>query len=336
MRQTGTVLRMAVVVVLAALSLGAGQAYRLPEYARVWPPPPEAARVRYLRTLDPVTARGPRSLMSRFFRAVIGANDEPSMSQPYGLAVSPDRRLYVADTGAHAIHVMPLDKNGYSAIAVEADSLIGMAVAGGRVFSTDSTTGRVLCFDHNGHMVWSRGQKDGFRRPTGLAAGPDRLYVVDTLQNRVVVLGLDGRPIGAFGTQGTAAGQFNYPTNVARGADGRVYVTDSMNFRVQVFDADGQFLSMFGHLGDGSGDFNRPKGVSVDSDGHVYVVEGLNDVVQIFDGDGRLLLDFGESGNGPGQFWLPSGIAIVNDIVYVADAANRRVQLFEYVSERRR
>ena len=139
-----------------------------------------------------------------------------------------------------------------------------------------------------------------------------------------------------FGSQGTAAGQFNYPTNVARGGDGRIYVTDSMNFRVQVFDPDGQFLSMFGHLGDGSGDFNRPKGVSVDSEGHVYVVEGLNDVVQIFDGDGRLLLDFGESGKGPGQFWLPSGIAIVNDIVYVADAANRRVQLFEYVSERRR
>ena len=92
----------------------------------------------------------------------------------------------------------------------------------------------------------------------------------------------------------------------------------------------------FGSDVNGSGDFNRPKGVSVDSEGHVYVVEGLNDVVQIFDGDGQLLLDFGESGKGPGQFWLPSGIAIVNDIVYVADAANRRVQLFEYVSERRR
>jgi DNA-binding beta-propeller fold protein YncE len=102
---------------------------------------------------------------------------------------------------------------------------------------------------------------------------------------------------------------------------------------VQVFDRKGNPLASFGRLGDAPGDFDKPKGIAVDSGGHIYVVEGLNDLVQIFDADGRLLLAFGGSGNGPGQLWLPSGIAIVNDIIYVADAANRRVQMFEYVKE---
>ena len=147
----------------------------------------------------------------------------------------------------------------------------------------------------------------------------------------MVIVGFNGEYLGAFGARGDGPGQFNFPTNIARGADGRLYVTDTMNFRVQVFDADGGFLSAFGKLGDGAGDFDKPKGVAVDSAGHVYVVEGLNDVVQIFDESGRLLLAFGGSGSGDGQFWLPSGIAIVNDLVYVADSANRRVQMFEYL-----
>jgi DNA-binding beta-propeller fold protein YncE len=102
---------------------------------------------------------------------------------------------------------------------------------------------------------------------------------------------------------------------------------------VQIFDADGHALRAFGRLGDGSGDFDKPKGIAVDSAGHIYVVEALNDVVQIFDESGRLLLTFGGSGNGDGQLWLPSGITIVNDVVYVADSANRRVQMFEYLKE---
>jgi DNA-binding beta-propeller fold protein YncE len=104
-----------------------------------------------------------------------------------------------------------------------------------------------------------------------------------------------------------------------------------MNFRVQTFDAEGRFLGTFGKLGDGAGDFDKPKGVALDSAGHVYVVEGLNDVVQIFDASGRLLLVFGGSGAGDGQLWLPTGITIAYDIVYVADSANRRVQVFEYL-----
>jgi sugar lactone lactonase YvrE len=104
-----------------------------------------------------------------------------------------------------------------------------------------------------------------------------------------------------------------------------------MNFRVQVFDADGGYLRSFGRAGDGAGDFDKAKGIAVDSDGHIYVVEGFHDVVQIFDESGKLLLAFAESGAGAGQLWLPTGIAIAGDRIYVADSANRRLQVFEYV-----
>jgi len=327
--------RCAGIAALGLMAIGAAQGPAPRPGTLVWPPPPDVARVRFVRAVDPVSARGRRSLLSKVARAIIGRTDDPAMQQPYGIAIGPDRRVYVADTTGRALHVYSLDKPGYSTINVDGDSLIGVALAARRIFVTDSASGRVICLDERGRTVWTRGSREGFLRPTGIAAAPDKIYVVDTLQHRVVIISPAGEIVGAFGSHGTAGGQFNFPTNIARGADGRLYVADTMNFRVQIFDAEGRFLSTFGHLGDGSGDFTRAKGIGVDSENHVYVVDGLNDVVQVFDDEGQLLLGFGESGSGDGQFWLPTGLAIANDVVYVADSANKRFEVFEYVGGRR-
>lgn len=324
-------MRRVMVVVASLLASGASQAT---PPLRVWPPPPDVARVRFVRTVDPASARSRPSLLSRFARVLFGGGEVPQMVQPYGIAVGPDGRVYVADTAARALHVYDLDKSGYSTIPVDGESLIGVALAKGRIFVTDSVAGRLICLDGRGRTVWTRGPRDGFLRPTGIVAGEDRLYVVDTLQHRVVIVAVTGEILGGFGGHGVAPGQFNLPTNIARGHDGRLYVADTMNFRVQIFDRDGRFLRAFGQLGDGSGDMNRAKGVGVDSEGHVYVVDGLHDVVQVFDDDGHLLLGFGESGSGDGQFWLPTGLTIANDTVYVADSANRRIEVFDYLGTR--
>ena len=320
----------------AAAQTGPAPGRRAPSVPVVrltWPPPPAPARIRFVRSLDPAAVRRKPSWLSRVWKTLVGAGDEPRMVQPYGIAVGPDGKIYVADTFGGAVHVFDPVNSGYSAIKVDGESLIGVGVAGGSLFVTDSTTGRLLCLDAKGRTLWTRGRRDGFVRPTGLVTAGDRVYVVDTAAHRVVVVSFGGTILGSFGGRGAGPGQFNFPTNIARGADGRLYVTDTMNFRVEVFSPDGRYLHAFGQLGDGSGDFDKPKGIAIDSDGHIYVVEGFNDVVQIFDAEGRLLLVVGGSGSGDGQFWLPSGIAIANDVVYVADSANRRVSMFEYLKD---
>jgi DNA-binding beta-propeller fold protein YncE len=329
--------RLGVVLALTALSLvapapGAAQPPGAPP-APSWPPPPAKARIRFVRALDPASTRGRPGLFSRFMRLIVGGSDQPQMTQPYGIAVAPDGRVYVADTLRKVIHVYDLAKSDYTSIAVDGESLIGVAVARGLLYVTDSASSRVICMDPRGRRLWTLGNADGFLRPTGITAADDRLFVVDTMLNRVVIVTLAGQVIKTFGERGEGPGQFNFPTNIARAADGRLFVTDTMNFRVQVFDATGRYLNAFGHLGDGAGDFDKPKGIAVDSGGHIYVVEGINDVVQIFDDGGRLLLAFGGSGSSAGQFWLPTGIAIANDRVYVADSANRRLQIFEYLKD---
>ena len=300
-----------------------------------WPEPPAPARIQFVRALTPATHGGKPSTWSKIWNAITGGDVKtPQIEQPYGIALDAAGRVFVADTFARTIHVFDTRNTRYSAIHVDGDSLIGLAVYVDSLFVTDSARGTVTCLTTKGKRVWSLGAKAGFVRPTGLAISGGRLYVVDTAAAQVVQVDTQGHVIGRFGSRGGGPGQFNFPTNIAAAPDGRLFVADSMNFRVQSFAPDGSFLATFGQLGDAAGDFNRPKGIALDSDGHVYVVEGLQDTVQIFDEAGRFLLNFGESGAGAGQFWLPTGIAIRGDVIYVADAANRRVQVFRYLKER--
>lgn len=71
----------------------------------------------------------------------------------------------------------------------------------------------------------------------------------------------------AWGTSGTAAGQFAGPYGIAVASDGQIYVTDQFNHRVQRFTATGDFIFELGSFGSGDGQFNVPAGLAVDSDG---------------------------------------------------------------------
>ena len=171
--------------------------------------------------------------------------------------------------------------------------------------------------------------------PSGMTltmATGDRLYVVDSQLNGVVVFDLQGKFVKQFGERGAGPGEFNFPTHVTADSQGFLWVTDSLNGRIQKFDRQGNYQGRIGSPGDSSGHFSRPKGAALDSLGRVYVVDGLFGNVQIFDPDGRLLLALGQAGSQAGEFWLPNGIAISRDNrIFVADSYNRRVQILKYV-----
>jgi DNA-binding beta-propeller fold protein YncE len=140
-----------------------------------------------------------------------------------------------------------------------------------------------------------------------------------------------------FGGPGNQDGQFLHPSFLTvEKKSGNVYVSDTNNFRVQVFDRDGKFLRKFGSLGDAPGYFQRPKGVGLDSEGHSYVVEAQFNNFQIFNETGQVLTWVGWGGEGRGGlFRSPSGLYIDDeDRIYVADTINKRIQLYQYFSER--
>jgi hypothetical protein len=59
----------------------------------------------------------------------------------------------------------------------------------------------------------------------------------------------------------------------------------------------------------------------------------MQDNIQVFDSTGRLLLVIGGPGQQVGRFWSPSGVDIHDDLVYVADTYNDRIQVLRYLGD---
>ena len=134
---------------------------------------------------------------------------------------------------------------------------------------------------------------------------------------------------GAWGTQGSGAGQFQGIDGVAVDPAGNVYVADTNNNRIQRFTADGAFLSQFGSAGAAAGQFNQPVDVAVGPDGSVYVADAGNNRLQRFTSEGGFISQWGTFGSLDGQFNAPTGVTTGPDgSVYVADLGNNRIQRF--------
>ncbi|MEQ1690308.1 MAG: SMP-30/gluconolactonase/LRE family protein [Gemmatimonas sp.] len=303
----------------------------------VWPPPPDAPRIRFVATLaSPADVGVRRSRIRRLVDAVLG-HATARILQPYGVAVDATRRVFVTDTRARGVHVFDPVRKRYAFIDVVGKTAFktptGIAVdASGNLYVADSELGVVFSIDPAGRERWRTRQP--LARPTGLALNlaDSVLYVVETQGHRVVAFDLGGSELFAFGERGDGPGGLNYPTNATVGVDGEVYITDALNFRVQMFGHRGEAVAAFGRHGDAIGDLARPKGIGLDSEGHVYVVDGLYDVVNVYSRAGTLLLSFGGPGRKPGEFWLAAGLTVdAHNRIYVADSYNGRVQVFEYL-----
>ena len=60
----------------------------------------------------------------------------------------------------------------------------------------------------------------------------------------------------------------------------------------------------------------------------------LFDNVQIFNNLGSYMLSIGSQGTAAGEFWMPSGLFIdPDDTLYVCDTYNKRIQLFQILTD---
>ena len=204
--------------------------------------------------------------------------------------------LWVADAKLHAVAVIPSSGKGRF---VGRDALArpaGMAFCGanGLCYVTDAGAHAVLAFDRQGKLIarfGSHGSGAGqFNYPSHIAcasahpgAPAGTLIVADALNFRVQRLGLDGKPLGAFGRKGDAAGDFGLPKAAAADADGNIWVVDAHFENVQAFTTDGKLLLAFGREGRGQGEFWLPAGICIDAKRRMWVADTYNRRVQVFE-----------------------------------------------------
>ncbi len=142
-------------------------------------------------------------------------------------------------------------------------------------------------------------QSPDVARPAGLALDAQgNLYIVDSGNNRVREVGLDGtiRTVAGTGTAGfsgdggpAARAQLNGPTGIAVDATGALFIADSGNNRVRRVSPDGTITTVAGSgtkgfSGDGGtavkAQLSGPTGVAIGPDGALYVADSANDRIR--------------------------------------------------------
>lgn len=170
--------------------------------------------------------------------------------------------------------------------------------------------------------------------PLAVTVNADRkIYFLDTRHHAVMLwqdvnaapVVLPTAPAATLGGGyyfGSAPGQFACPSAIASDTAGRLYVADAFNNRVQVLDRAGRVVRLPGSDG---APLLRPSGVAVHSgSGTLYVAETGGNRVRPFAADGTPGRAFAAR---DGSF-RPYGLAVVQEHLYAADGAGRRVVVF--------
>ncbi|HJN44735.1 MAG: peptidyl-alpha-hydroxyglycine alpha-amidating lyase family protein [Vicinamibacterales bacterium] len=129
---------------------------------------------------------------------------------------------------------------------------------------------------------------------------------------RVVRYAADGAFITAWGTVGSAPGEFRAPRGLALDLRGRLFVADRGNARIQIFDQEGRFLDAWTQFG-------RASGIYIDRDDRLYAAdressvsfEGWGNGIRIGSAlDGSLLYFIADSGAPPTDTRGLAGVAV--------------------------
>src|SRR3954469_25723687 len=136
-------------------------------------------------------------------------------------------KLFTGTNGPHKIKISPYDPQH-------------------RVWVVGETKHVIYVFSNDGKQLLQTLGVEGvtaddpthFGRPQDLAFLPDgSVLVADGLTNaRIVKLDRNGKFVAAWGSKGTADGQFGNLHGIDVDRNGRIYVADRENKRVQVFD----------------------------------------------------------------------------------------------------
>ncbi|MBT4619867.1 MAG: hypothetical protein HOC04_02045 [Nitrospina sp.] len=221
----------------------------------------------------------------------------------------------------------------------------------GHLLLADDFNHRIQVYDSQFNLLHSFGSKGKdagqFQYPKGIAVDPEgNIYVADCWNHRVQKFDAEGNPLLTFGACGDAKGELNEPYDILVEPSGNLVVVERYNHRIQFFDPQGVSLGWVGDRGTVVEEqlaelqgtpadllapllFEFPTSIAKDSQGNYFITDSGNHRVRKFNPQWQEILSFGKMGTEEGQFQHPQYVTVApNDLLYVADLNNERVQVF--------
>ncbi len=227
----------------------------------------------------------------------IGSQTGLTLRQPVGLAMDPNDRLWIADTGNHRLVIV---------------SAQGRLIESVRLPDSDQA-----------HL----------RDPTDVVVTPDlkRCYVVDNDNHCLLIRDNRKGTWKIMGKKGRALEQFEYPFMVCLGTENYVYVSETMGARLHRVSPRDQWSGIMGRWGVELGQFYRPKGVVADRKGNIFVSDSTIGVVQVFGPWGHFMGVLCHANGQPFYFDHPMGMCFGRDgRLHIVELAKNRVAICSF------
>jgi DNA-binding beta-propeller fold protein YncE len=172
----------------------------------------------------------------------------------------------------------------------------------------------------------------GVDQPSDIAIGPKGdIYLVDGVNNRIVVTDTDGKLQFTFGHSGGGEGELQHPMGIDISKKGHVFIADTGNGRIQVFDPRGGFLYMFPVKTAAGEKPAAPVDVlALERKSYLYVADKDNHKIKVHKQKGAFVFEWGGYGEVRGRFRYPGILAADQyNQIYVVDVLNTRIQQFD-------
>ena len=180
-------------------------------------------------------------------------------------------------------------------------------------------------------------------RVSGIAVAPS---------GNILALNRGYHPVLEFKSDGTFVRSWGEGSTMFVGAhslrfdpQGNLWYVDAADNIIYRFDSEGRTVGTLGtnpepwtwlthvieHAAPGRAAFYQETDIGWSKDGSMFVSDGYgNSRVAKFDKDGNFVKAWGERGTQPGDFNTPHSLVVDrNDVVYVADRGNSRIQVFD-------
>ncbi len=288
----------------------------------------KAKTLSYKKTLD-VIGLGPANSLIQ----VLAGNNVYDLQRPYAIDVRGDF-VYIVDSKTNLVLQYNRNIERASLVHFKEDyfhgDVMGLYLASDFSFYVTDTDGRqVLHFSPEGHLLKTFRHDPNMSRPISVSVIEEtgHVLVADELYSHIVGFSQSGEPLYGLGGRGTGPGKFRIITDMIRTKDGFL-VGDRIELRVQRLDKNGQYVT---HFGEGIVSF--PTAIAEDDYGRVYVADKADSRIKVFK-RGKLIDTIGKNGYGLGEFRYIGDMKYYDNLLYVADSLNGRIQVFNVLPER--
>ncbi|EFC45990.1 predicted protein [Naegleria gruberi] len=247
-------------------------------------------------------------------------------NKPYGIAVTINDEIYIADSLNHRIRFIDVNGN----ISTVVGTSIGFSGDGGLATAAKLNAPMDVSLSASGDLY---------------IADRDNYRIRKVLANGTIVTFAGNGQSGHIGDGGQAISAALSQAYGVRVVNDEVYISDSNNFKVRKIDVSGVITTI---AGTGAGPFNgdnvlataanlnHPTDVAFLSNGEMLIADTDNNRVRMVLTNGTIV---SIAGNGTASFSdgriatsrglsLPTGILVVSDDeIYIADAKNGRIRL---------